>query len=146
MKTIHKTSETNCRIRRSSSQTSIGSHGSTTRCITNHGMKRSASNESMRANKDHVKSTSFMKRCQSAEALGHIKDHTVDLLKQNTPGMIFDIVKDGVQHLQALDPGSVSGETIIHTIQGELGTVVGNHVAQSSVLSAVAHLTKHPPF
>ena len=146
MKTIHKTSEPNYRIRRSSSQTSVGSHGSTTQCITSHGMKRSVSNESMRANKDRVRSTSFMRRCQSTEALEHIKYHTVDLVKQNTPGMIFDLVKDGVQHLQASDVGCVSGDTITHTIQGELGTVVCNHVVEGSVLSVVAHLAKHPPF
>ena len=66
----------------------------------------------------------------------------INTTKINAPGMLYEIAKDGFDHIHQVDPN----QQVYNTVHNELGTIVGNHMVQSTVLSVVSHLAKHHPF
>lgn len=56
--------------------------------------------------------------------------------------MLYEIAKDGFDHIHQIDPS----QQVYTTAQNELGTIVGNHVVQSTVISVLTHVAKHHPF
>ena len=109
-------------------------------CTASGGMKRSGSTESVRA-KDRPFS-SLMKKCRSVETLCNLKQNMINTTKINAPGMLYEIAKDGFDHIHQIDPS----QQVYTTAQNELGTIVGNHVVQSTVISVLTHVAKHHPF
>lgn len=130
---LTESKESSKRMRKSSSYTQFGN-----------GMKRSPSTESVRAKEN--KYVSVMKKCKSADEINTIKHNLTDVVKQNVPGVLYDLVKDGTERLQSVDTSHLSAGDVVHTLQSDIGSIMVNHVTQSSIMSVVSHVAKHPPF
>jgi hypothetical protein len=134
--------ESSNHMRRSSSNTQLG-----TSSLSGNGMKRSTSTDSVRGNKSIKSIPQEMKKCKSEDTLSTIKNNISDVVKQNVPGVLYDLVKDGTDHLHdTFDVGHLSTGDVVHALQTDIGSIMINHLTQTSVISMVSHVAKHPPF
>ena len=101
-------------------------------------MNRSSSTDSLKADKHKI----IIKKSKSVGYLDKFKTNAFDVVKTNTPGIVYDVVKKTNEHMQSQSDEWLTSDHV-HSIHNEMMSVVASHLVDGSVVSLVTRALGH---
>jgi len=81
-----------------------------------------------------------IKKVKSLECLEKMKQSALDVVKANATGFIYEVMKDGSEHMDGDNSPYEMFQKLVHD---DIGSIMVNHVTEGSIISIVSHATKH---